>query len=66
MNAIGVFDRFKRVARQKPLGGICPAVVGDDAIKHVVITIDYRDGVDAVKSPIQRRRARHTSKTILS
>jgi len=49
LNAIAVFDRFKQRAKEKPLGGNCPAVVGDDAIKHVVITVDYRDGIDAVK-----------------
>jgi hypothetical protein len=54
LNAIGVFDRFKRVARRKPLGRICPAMLGGDAIKHVVITVDYRDGVDAVKEQFTR------------
>jgi hypothetical protein len=54
LNAIGVFDQFKRLARKKPLGRIIPAVVGGDAIKHFVITIDYRDGVDAVKEQIAR------------
>jgi hypothetical protein len=62
LNAIGVFDQFKRLARKKPLGRIIPAVVGGDAIKHFVITIDYRDGVDAVKEQIARWLKRESNR----
>jgi hypothetical protein len=48
LNALRIFDQFKQQAEQKPLGGHCPAIVGDDAIKHAVITVDFRDGVDVV------------------
>jgi hypothetical protein len=49
LNALRVFDQFKQQAEEKPMGGHYPAIVGDDAIKHLVITVDYRDGEPVVK-----------------
>lgn len=54
LNALRIFDRFKQQADEKPLGGHCPAIVGDDAVKHLVITVDYRDGEPVVKEQFAR------------
>ena len=57
LNARHIFDRLKQQAEDAahelrkgvlPVGH-CPAMVGGDVIKHVVITINYKEGIDAVK-----------------
>jgi len=65
LNSLGIFDRFKEEAKlaerefRHRLGrrgyghGHDPAVVGD-AIKHIVITLDYRAGVQAMKEKFGR------------
>lgn len=59
---MGVFDRLKeqaesdrRECRKRVIGrGGCPAMVGENEIKYVVLTINYRDGVETVKKQIAR------------
>lgn len=59
LDALRVFDQFKQQAKNeaandKIFDGFAPPVVGDGPIRHVVFTIDYRDGVDAVTKQIAR------------
>ena len=64
LDARRIFDDFKQQAEElraqtkqhartpeksKVQTSRCPAIIGDSEIKHVVITIDYRDGVQAKK-----------------
>jgi hypothetical protein len=54
LDALHVFDQFKQQAKNENTGdkffdGLGSAVVGDGPIRHVCISIDYRDGVQAKK-----------------
>ena len=64
LEAIRVFDRFKRQAKEKPLRAHGAAIVGDDEIKHVVITIDYRDGVQAKKKQFEEWLASESNRRL--
>jgi hypothetical protein len=41
-------EEFARTHKNPPVWGPYPATVGDNGIRHVVITFDYREGVQAV------------------
>lgn len=56
LNAMHVFDRFKQQAEdargcKKPMvwGGHFPAIIGDNVVKHIVVTLNYRGGKEAMK-----------------
>ena len=56
LNAMGVFDRFKQLAEdargcKEPMvwGAHCPPIIGDNEIKYVVVTLNYKGGKDAMK-----------------
>lgn len=49
-----IFDRLKRQAeeaRKSPMvrGVRCPPMIGDGALRHVVISLNYKEGIEAVK-----------------
>ena len=60
LNAIGIFDHFKRQAEdmarecknQVIRVGHYSAITGDGEIKHVVVTINYKEGKEAVKKSL--------------
>jgi len=54
LNALGVFDRLKQQAQEKAQGYPSPAIVGDNEIRYVVMTIDYRDGPPEVTKQFTR------------
>ena len=61
LDSLGTFERFKQKAesdrrdlREHPGAppGSYPAIIGENAIKRVVITLDYREGRDALKDAV--------------
>jgi hypothetical protein len=60
LDAMHIFDRFKQQADEYKRGvredirrmiqrGHSPAIIGNDVVKYVVVTINYKDGIDEVK-----------------
>ena len=74
LNAMGVFDRLKeqaesdrRECRKRVIRrGGCPAMVGENEIKYVVLTINFRDGIETVKEQIARWLASDANQKLFS
>jgi hypothetical protein len=59
LDKMGIFDRFKEQAASdyrewKKHRGHYPAIVGDNAIKYVVLAINYAEGKDVTKEAVTR------------